>query len=62
MEGILPPVILKHDKSLGFYVEAAQDLPELTLLGEYLGQVRTDAQTATDQNDSIMELVCSGAT
>ena len=35
------------------------DLPELTLIAEYLGQVRTDAQTSFDLNDSIMELLCA---
>ena len=59
-QGMLPPVILKTDPICGFYVEAASDLPELTLLAEYLGQVRTDTQTMTDSNDSIMELLCSG--
>ena len=42
--GLLPPVLLKYSKVTGFYVEAATDIPELTLLGEYLGQVRTDSQ------------------
>ena len=59
-QGFLPPVILKTDPICGFYVEAASDLPELTLLAEYLGQVRTDKQTWHDKNDSIMELMCSG--
>lgn len=53
-------MILKTDPICGFYVEAAADMPELTLLAEYLGQVRTDAQTMHDSNDSIMELMCSG--
>ena len=56
-DGILPPLIMKYDSMQGFYVEAAQDLPELTLLAEYLGQVRTDKQTKFDPNDSIMELL-----
>ena len=53
-------MILKSDPICGFYVEAASDLPELTLLAEYLGQIRTDKQTMGDTNDSIMELICSG--
>ena len=46
-----------YDDMQGFYVKAAADLPELTLLAEYLGQVRTDQQTMYDTNDSIMELL-----
>jgi hypothetical protein len=57
-QGLLPPVILQSDSRQGFFVIAATDLPELTLLAEYLGQVRTDKQTANDPNDSIMELLC----
>lgn len=41
LKGILPPVILRHDPSQGFYVEAAVDLPDLSLICEYLGEVRT---------------------
>ena len=46
-----------YDGMQGFYVKAATDLPELALLAEYLGQVRTDQQTMYDTNDSIMELL-----
>lgn len=35
--GFLPPLILRHDERQGFYVEAACDMPELTLVAEYLG-------------------------
>ena len=59
-QGVLPPVIMHHDPIQGFYVAAARDLPELTLIAEYLGQVRTDMQTRLDVNDSIMELLCTG--
>lgn len=58
--GILPPVILKHHPQAGFYVEAAQDMKELTLLCEYAGEVRTCRQMIFDQNDSIMELLDTG--
>jgi hypothetical protein len=57
-QGHLPPVVLKYDCKQGFYVVAATNIGELTLLAEYLGQVRTDKQTANDPNDSIMELLC----
>lgn len=36
-----PPVLIKSDDQTGFYVEAAQDIPALTLICEYIGQVRT---------------------
>jgi hypothetical protein len=46
---------------MGFNVRAACDMPELTLLCEYLGEVRTEAQTLDNPelsiNDSIMELL-----
>jgi len=58
--GVLPPVLIKHDSMQGFYVEAAQDLPDLTLLCEYLGEVRTSRQSLFNSNDSIMELLDTG--
>ena len=57
-QGHLPPLTLKYDEQQGFYVEAACNMQELTLVAEYLGQVRTGAQTLNDTNDSIMELLC----
>lgn len=38
-------------------MEAAQDIPSLTLICEYVGQVRTAYQARTSTNDSIMELL-----
>lgn len=58
--GILPPVILKHEHAQGFFVEAAIDLPELSLICEYLGEVRTTRQCVFNSNDSIMELLDTG--
>ena len=55
----VPPVIIKSDDVTGFYMEAAQDIPSLTLLCEYVGQVRTAFQSRTSTNDSIMELLCA---
>lgn len=40
-------------------MEAACNLPELTLIAEYLGDVRTSRQILFDGNDSIMELLCT---
>lgn len=53
-------MILKHHPQAGFYVEAAQDLKELTVLCEYAGEVRTCRQMIFDKNDSIMELLDTG--
>ena len=53
----VPPILIKTSEITGFYVEAAQDIPSLTLLCEYAGQVRTAFQTRTSTNDSIMELL-----
>ena len=58
--GILPPLLIKHDHDQGFYVEAAQDLADLSLLGEYIGEVRTLRQSLFNNNDSIMELLDTG--
>lgn len=38
----LPPVIIEHDSNQGFYVKAACDIPELTLIAEYCGEVKTE--------------------
>ena len=35
-------------------------MPDLTLIGEYLGEVRTLRQVLFDENDSIMELLSTG--
>ena len=45
---------------MGFHVEAAVDLPDLSLICEYLGEVRTSRQTVFNTNDSIMELLDTG--
>ena len=58
--GILPPLLLKFDPIQGFYVEAAQDLADLTLLCEYAGEVRTFRQCLFEKNDSMMELLDTG--
>ena len=39
-EGILPPIILKHNTAEGFFATAAVDLPIDTILCEYIGEVR----------------------
>lgn len=44
----------------GFYVKAACDMPELTLIAEYFGEVRTEEQIENSKNDSIMELLDTG--
>jgi len=58
--GILPPVYIRYDPMQGFFVEAAIDLPDLSLICEYLGEVRTTRQTIFNKNDSIMELLDTG--
>ena len=56
---MVPPVLIKHDKVCGFYDCAASDMPELTIIAEYFGQVRTEEQILNSKNDSIMELLCT---
>ncbi len=41
-------------------MEAAADLPDLCLICEYLGEVRTSRQAVFNSNDSIMELLDTG--
>lgn len=57
LQGILPPLTMKYDAIQGFFIEAACNLPELTLVAEYFGQVRTDLLIQDETNDSIMELL-----
>ena len=42
--GELPPVLLDYDEKMGFNVVAAVDIPNLTILSEYCGEVRTSKQ------------------
>lgn len=58
--GNLPPVLLRYQENQGFFVEAAVDLPDLCLICEYLGEVRTGRQSLFNPNDSIMELLDTG--
>jgi hypothetical protein len=60
--GILPPVLIKYEDKQGFFVESAVDMPDLTLLCEYIGEVRTNRQCVFNNNDSIMELLDTGDT
>ena len=60
--GILPPLLIKHDVNQGFFVESAIDLPDLTLICEYIGEVRTNRHCVFNTNDSIMELLDTGDT
>ncbi len=58
----MPPLIIKFDAAQGFYVETAVDLPDLTLICEYIGEVRTNRHCVFNTNDSIMELLDTGDT
>lgn len=55
-------MLIKHDVNQGFYVESAIDLPDLTLICEYIGEVRTNRHCVFNTNDSIMELLDTGDT
>jgi hypothetical protein len=55
-------LLIKHDVNQGFYVESAIDLPDLTLICEYIGEVRTNRHCVFNTNDSIMELLDTGDT
>lgn len=56
---ILPPVIIKKDKTKGYVVYADEYIPSLTIICEYLGQVVLTRDILFDKNDSIMELLRS---
>ncbi len=60
--GVLPGVLIKHESKQGFFVESAVDMPELALLCEYVGEVRTNRKCVFNTNDSIMELLDTGDT
>lgn len=50
-------MLTQYSSSMGFYCVAAENMPELTLLAEYCGEVRTEEQILNSKNDSIMELL-----
>jgi hypothetical protein len=57
----LPPVLIEYDDRQGFYCTAATDIPEYTLLAEYCGEVRTEADYHLyKHNDSVFELLQTG--
>ena len=60
---MLPPIIIKYSQLQGYYVVAAQAIPALTLICEYVGQVFTHKQVHEREdyrkNDSIMEIICN---
>ena len=56
-EGILPPIILKHNTAERFFATAAVDLPIDTILCEYIGEVRKLGQVDRSKNDSIFDLL-----
>lgn len=62
----LPPVLINHTTNAGFEVRAAADLPELTILCEYIGEVKTEKMCVNSpslfNNDSIMELLSTPRT
>ena len=55
--GNYAPVIVEEDKNQGFIVRADEDIPRLTLISEYVGQVDFARNRVFDKNDSIMDLL-----
>lgn len=51
------PVHIEPDKIQGFIVRAAEDIAEMTLICEYVGDVDYARNRIFDQNDSIMDLL-----
>ena len=53
--------MIEYDKLQGFYCTAATDIPDYTLLAEYIGEVKPDSQYQDyKQNDSVFELLQTG--
>jgi hypothetical protein len=55
--GDYAPVIVEEDKIQGFVVRADEDIPRLTLISEYVGEVDFARNRVFDKNDSIMDLL-----
>jgi hypothetical protein len=53
----VPPVLINYSKAAGFSVTAALEIEPLTLICEYVGEVRTAEQTEKSSNDSIFQLL-----
>lgn len=49
--------MINYSSTAGFGVTAAQDIEPLTLICEYVGEVKTAAMTAHSKNDSIFQLL-----
>ena len=56
-KGEYVPVLLEEDLQQGFVVKADDDIPDLTLIAEYVGEVDLARNRLFDQNDSIMDLL-----
>ncbi len=55
--GNYAPVMVEEDKNQGFIVRADDDIPRLTLIAEYVGDVDYARNRVFDKNDSIMDLL-----
>lgn len=56
-QGNYVPVMIEPDKTQGFFVRANEDIPEMTLISEYVGDVDFARNRIFDKNDSIMDLL-----
>ena len=56
-QGNYVPVMIEPDKTQGFFVRAIEDIPEKTLISEYVGDVDFARNRIFDKNDSIMDLL-----
>jgi hypothetical protein len=56
-DGNYAPVIVEEDKVQGFIVRADDDIPDMTLICEYVGEVDFARNHIFDSNDSIMDLL-----
>lgn len=56
-EGLYPPIRIEQDKVQGFIVRALENIPVLTLISEYVGEVDYARNRVFDKNDSIMDLL-----
>eukprot|EP00743_Colponemidia_sp_Colp-15_P006939 GILK01007488.1.p1 GENE.GILK01007488.1~~GILK01007488.1.p1 ORF type:complete len:364 (+),score=60.91 GILK01007488.1:90-1181(+) len=54
------PLLVVNDPDQGYVVEAAEDIPDLTLIAEYAGEVDTVRNRIDDNVDDMMDLIRSG--
>lgn len=56
-KGVLPPLEVVYDESIGFMVKALVKIKRHTIITEYVGEVTPVDQTGNTSSDSLMNLL-----